>query len=280
MVRPDGAAPLPSFAVGGTQRSGTTALWHWLGAHPDVFMAPGKELHFFDSHWDEGLESYEKSFEGWSGQAAIGEVTPNYVFHPDAMKRMVSVLPDVRIVMSVREPVDRAYSHYWARRSRGHEERDFADVVGDEPAVISVGDGTGYLFARGRYMTQIERTLEVLPRQQLLVVLFDDIDQRPTETYARICRFIGVDDEVVPAQVGETANEYREFRTQRLRRLAHRVPGPLARVVGRVNSRPVPYPPLDPAVRAELVERYRPDTEALAAWLDRDLSEWLVSRRS
>jgi hypothetical protein len=275
VLRPDGSAPLPTFVIGGTQRSGTTALWHWLRAHPEVFMAAGKELHFFDAYWDDGVEAYEKNFADWAGETAIGEVTPNYVFHPDAMKRMVTILPDVRVVMSVRDPVDRAYSQYWARRSRGFEDREFAEVVATEPEEMVVGSGAGYLVARGRYMSQIERILELLPREQLNVVLFDDVELRPVETFGHICRFIGVDDEIVPAEVGQTANQYREFRTQRLRRLARRVPAPLARLVGRINSRPIPYPPLDRAVRAQLVETYRPDTEALAAWLDRDLSAWL-----
>jgi hypothetical protein len=272
----DPSPPLPTFVVAGTQRSGTTALWHWLGAHPDVFVASAKELHFFDTNWQDGVDSYRQSFHGWGGQPAIGEVTPNYIFDADAVSRMVEVMPDVRVVVSLREPVERAYSHYWARRSRAFETREFADVIAAEPAEVIRSKGSGYLLARGRYLGQIERALEVLPREHLLVVLFDDLEQRPTETFAEICRFVGVDDQVVPAEVGRPANAHRQFRSQRVRRLTLRLPGPTRDLVGRINSRAVGYPPLDPALRRELVERFRPDNEALASWLGRDLSAWLA----
>lgn len=276
MSSSDGRAPLPTFVIAGTQRSGTTSLWRWLRGHPDVFVAADKEVHFFDAHWDEGVDAYRRSFEGWSGQQAIGEVTPNYIFHPEAMKRLVSVVPDVRVVVSLREPVERAYSHYWARRSRHYETLDFAAVIAAEPAEVVPDMDAGYLLARGRYLTQIERTLEVLPPEQLLVVLFDDVDQRPAETFAEICRFIGVDDQTVPAEVGRPANAHRQFRSQRLRRVTLHVPGRLGDALGRVNSRSVAYPALDPALRRELVERFRPDNEALARWLGRDLSTWMA----
>jgi hypothetical protein len=267
-------SPLPTFVIGGTMRAGTTSLTRWLRRHPDVLMASDKELHYFDSGWEHGetIDDYRRQFVRWSGERAVGEATPNYLFHREAMARLASVLPDVRIVLSLRNPIDRAYSQYWARRSRQVEKREFDEVVRTEPDVI-VGDD-GYVVARGQYHEQIQRMLEHIPREQVLVVLFEDVEGEPEATYSEVCRFIGVDDGVVPAEVGQAANAYRHFRSQRVRRVAQKLPKPAANLVGRFNSRVESYPPMDASTRSWLVERYRPHNAALGEWLDRDLTTW------
>ena len=113
-----------------------------------------------------------------------------------------------------------------------------------------------------------------LPEDQLLVVLFDDVEQEPTQTYARICTFIGVDPDMAPPDVGRPANGYRRYRSERLRRAARRLPGPAADVIGHLNSRSATYPPLDPALRRQLRTSYQADNQALGRWLGRDLSSW------
>ncbi|HVN50355.1 MAG TPA: sulfotransferase, partial [Acidimicrobiales bacterium] len=190
----------------------------------------------------------------------------------EAMRRLATVLPDVKVVLSLRHPVDRAYSQYWARRSRGFETRSFAEVIATEPEVPLTDDGG--LVARGRYLEQIERALNHIGRDQLLVVLFDDLQERPAETYAQICEFIGADPTTVPDEVGRPANRYRTFRSERVRRLALRLPKGVGNAVGHLNSRAEAYPELDPSLRAALCDRFRPHNAALAEWLGRDLSAW------
>ncbi len=272
-------APLPTFVIAGTMRSGTTALARWLGAHPDVYMAPRKELHYFDSAKPKTMADYRREFAGRAGQRAVGEATPNYVFADHAVERLATAVPDVRVIVSCREPVERAYSHYWARRSRVEELREFAEVVAEEQRHPDTPAGTGLgtsldLLARGRYLEQIEEALRHLRREQLLVVLFDDVEQRPAQTFTRICTHIGVDPSLVPDDVGRPANGYRAFRSERLRRVTRRVPGRAADVLGRLNTRATAYPELDPGLRRELQDWYRPANHALADWLGRDLSAW------
>ena len=267
-------APLPTFVIAGAMRSGTTSLTRWLRGHPDVWMSPNKELHYFDTRWERGVtvDEYRQDFAGWDHQPAVGEATPNYVFHRDAMQRLTSVLPDARIVLSLRHPVDRAYSHYWARRSRGIETRGFAEVVATEPEVPVTDDGG--LLARGRYLEQIQRMLHHLDREQLLVVLFDDLEAHPTETFVEVCDFIGVGRTSVPDEVGRAANGYRHFRSERVRQLSLRLPKSLGNAVGHLNSRTEKYPTMDAPLRAALCEQFRPHNDALAEWLGRDLSAW------
>ena len=267
-------APLPTFVIAGTLRSGTTSLTRWLRGHPDVWMSTTKELHYFDTRWAPGVsvDEYRRDFAGWSRQPAVGEATPNYVYHREAIQRLAAVVPDVRVVVSLRHPVDRAYSQYWARRSRGIETRGFAEVIATEPEVPLSDDGA--LLARGRYLEQIERALQHLGREQLMVVLFDDLQDRPVETFTEVCSFIGADPATVPDEVGRAANGYRHFRSERVRRFSHRLPKGLGNAVGHLNSRAEVYPTMDPSLRAALCDQYRPHNAALAEWLGRDLSAW------
>ena len=273
--------PLPTFVIAGTMRSGTTALARWLGAHPDVYMAPRKELHHFDSTEPKALSSYRREFAGWAGQSAIGEATPNYLFARGAVARLTATVPGVRVVVSLRDPVERAYSHYWARASRAIESRSFAEVVADEqakpttPVGPTLGGGTSaYLLGRGLYLDQITEALRHLPRADLHVVLFDDVEACPRQTFAGMASFVGVDASVVPGDVGRPANAYRQYRSERMRRWTRRLPSPAADLVGHLNSRATTYPQLDPGLRRELQDWYRPANQALAEWLGRDLSAW------
>ena len=197
------------------------------------------------------------------------------------MARLVATVVGVRVVVSLRDPVERAYSHYWSRASRSIETRSFAEVVADEqanptrPVGPTLGQGTSaHLLARGLYLDQITDALVHLPRQDLHVVLFDDVEADPVPTFAGVCEFVGVDPSVVPGDVGRPANAYRRYRSERVRRWTRRLPSPAADLVGHLNSRAVAYPELDPGLRRDLQDWYRPANRALADWLGRDLSAW------
>src|SRR5437764_7156012 len=111
------APPLPNFFIIGAMRSGTTSLTRYLNAHPDVFVAPGKELHFFDQRFDRGLDWYRDCFERAAGQRAIGEATQSYMYDAEAMTRLAVTVPKARLLAILRNPVDRAWSHYWLNRA-------------------------------------------------------------------------------------------------------------------------------------------------------------------
>ena len=264
---------LPNFVVIGAMRSGSTSLYKYLQAHPEVYM-PRKEIHFFDRKWDRGLSWYHTRFEGHSGQPAVGEATPTYLAEPAALDRMASTIPDARLLAVLRDPVDRAYSHYWMEHARARDPRTFEEAIADE---LAGRPGTSDYLARGRYIGQLEDVCVRFPRAQLRVVLFDDLRDHPHDTYADVCRFLGIDDRFVPPRLGERVNRYVEFRSMRLRMIRRQLPSTLriGRIVGRLNARDGPYPPMASGTRAELRRHFAPEIAALGDWLGRDLAIWV-----
>jgi hypothetical protein len=267
---------LPTFVVIGSMRSGSTSLARYLGAHPQVFVSPTKEVHFFDRHFDRGLDWYEQHFVDAGDALQRGEATPEYFYGEQTMQRLKATLPDARLLVILRNPVDRAYSHYWHDRARGKVAVEFADAIADEPPDPrhdEDGAVRGYL-ARGRYVRFLEPLAAERADGRVHVVLFEDLRDQGAATYAGLCRFLGVDDTEVPDVVGRPMNEYVEFRSLRVRRAGRGLPRPLRHLLGRTNARKKPYAAMDRDVRARLLEEFAADNAALAQWLDRDLSVW------
>jgi Sulfotransferase domain len=265
---------LPNFVIIGAMRSGSTSLYKYLQVHPEVFM-PRKEIHFFDRRWDRGLDWYRSRFDGWAGQPAVGEATPTYLAEPVAIDRMAATIPGARLVAVIRDPVDRAYSHYWMERARRREPRTFEEAVADELAGVTVDDRSDYL-GMGRYLAQLEAVCVRFPRHQLDVVVFDDLRDRPDATYAELCRFLAIDDGFTPPHLGDRVNRFVAFRSMRVRGLRRRLPKTLriGRIVGKLNAIEGGYPAMAEATRTELRRHFAPDNAALAAWLGRDLPGW------
>ena len=267
---------LPSFVIVGAAKSGTTSLAAWLREHPDVYVVPEKELHFFSYEWERGVQWYEECFAAANGQAAVGEATPNYLAHPEAPERMASVIPDAKLIALLRNPVDRAYSHYWHWRERMGEQRSFEEVVSSELS----GTPERYL-SGGRYLEQLERVLKHYPREQLEVILFEDLQTKPEETFRQVCRYLGVDESAVPESVGSRENPFLYYYPRWLwnffvrvrigRFIPARAAGALYRAMVRTAD---PYPPMDPQLRMKLIDHFADSNAALAAWLGRDLSAW------
>jgi hypothetical protein len=269
---------LPTFLIIGAMRSGTTSLTRYLRSNPDVFMAQPKELHFFDFNYDEGVDWYRDQFATAGTEPAVGEATPNYLYIAEAMPRIATLLPHARLVAILRNPVDRAYSHYWHNRAVGREELSFEDALGSEPDRIASEDPHARAYwsyvDRGRYVHQLRRVCKLFPREALQVLLFDDLRDAPEETYRAMCRFIGADDDHRPPELGAAVNSFVTFRSRTIRSLTRRMPRPARRAFGKVNARSESYPPMAPAVRARLLERLAEDNAALAVWLGRDLEGW------
>ncbi len=270
---------LPTFVIVGAMKSGTTSLARWLKPHPEVFLSDVKELHFFDVHYDRGSDWYRRHFADAGTRPAVGEATPSYLYDEQAPARMHALLPEARLLAILRNPVDRAYSHYWHNRQRGNEPLAFREAIECEPERRARDDQPyrhAYAYLdRGRYLHQLRRLTAHYPREHLLVETFDDLRADPLSVYRRVCGFLGVDDTVELPNIGRTFNPAREYRSLRVRVASKRLPRKLRYAVGRLNSRRVEYPAMDADLRAELVATTTDDTTALSNWLDRDLSSWL-----
>jgi hypothetical protein len=270
---------LPDFVIVGAARAGTTALHEYLRPHPEVFLPPRKELHFFDANFDRGLDWYRAHFDAAEEGTVVGEATPSYLYRPEWIDRMAAVVPTARLVAILRHPVDRAWSHYWMNRWQGREPLSFADALAREDERVADGSAATRRFAylgAGRYLPQLEHAARRYPRERILVLLFDDLRTDPASTYRSVCRFLGVT-ERVPDVVGSRVNAATAYRSVRLWRLSRRLPqrARWARAaVERLNERPARYPALPESERGALIERFRADNAALAAWLGRDLDAW------
>ncbi|GGM09530.1 MULTISPECIES: sulfotransferase family protein [Micromonospora] len=198
---PTGA--LPDFLIIGGQRCGTTSLHHYLAAHPDVRAATGKELQYFSVHHGRGERWYRAHFPPPAAGRQTFEASPYYLFHPRVPARVAALLPRARFVALLRDPVERAYSHYLHTRSYGLEPLSFADALAaeDERLAGALRDGPDTpaahhalrnfsYAARGRYAEQLERWYAQLPRQRLHVIRSEDLYADPAAAYADVLRFL------------------------------------------------------------------------------------------
>jgi sulfotransferase family protein len=269
------AGTLPNFLIIGALRSGTTSLARYLGAHPDVFMASQKEVRYFDRHFERGLDWYRRQFSKATTQSAVGEGTPAYMYEEVAISRMEAIVPDARLIAILRNPVDRAYSHYWLNRARGSETLEFAAALEAEESRLG-RDGPRYAYAgQGSYLRYLQRVCDHFPRASLFTVVFEDLRNDPAQTYRSVCRFLDIDAGFLPENLGRPMNRYVTFHSTRLRRLTRGLPPSIRSAVGRLNVREAAsYPPMDPDLRQRLLQRFERDNAALASWLEHDLEVW------
>jgi hypothetical protein len=199
--------PLPDFLILGAQKAGTTALYAYLREHPQITGPSWKEVSFFDRHYVRGEAWYRGNFPNTlrTRGGLVGEASPSYLFHPLAPERVAAMVPEAKLVALVRNPVDRAFSHYQHEVALGREPLSFEDALqaeddrlsGEEermradPAYFSRSWWDYTYRARGRYAEQLERWLAVFPREQLLIVPNEDLDSEPERTHARVLEFLG-----------------------------------------------------------------------------------------
>jgi hypothetical protein len=197
----------PHFVILGTQRGGTTSLYRYLTAHPCVIPAIRKELHFFDSWYDRGPDWYRAQFPSRLPPGCItGEATPYYLFHPHAAERMRAHAPHAKLIVLLRNPIDRAYSHYGHSVRLGHEALPFEEAIARENARLQgeteklIADGTYYSFnhqnfsyaARGRYVDQLQTWFSFFPREQFLILQSEELYRDPNATVQRVTDFLGL----------------------------------------------------------------------------------------
>lgn len=199
---------LPDFVIIGAQKCGTSSLYHLLRQHPDVEPSRRKEIHYFDVNFDRGIGWYKAHFPSGlreDGRGTIsGESSPYYLFHPHAPKRMAAAVPGAKLIVLLRNPVDRAYSHYQAAARQRRESLGFEAALGvekerlqgerekmvaDESYVSLEHQHFSYL-TRGIYVDQISRWLEFFPEDQMLVMKSEDFFERPWETLNETLNFL------------------------------------------------------------------------------------------
>lgn len=294
----------PNFFIIGAPKCGTTSLAAWLAEHPNIYMSPVKEPHFFCTDLQyiniHNLHDYLLLFKGASKEhKAVGEASTCYLFSKTAVPNIEKELPGSRYIVMIRNPVDMAYSLHEQQLFSGYEHiKDFAQAwrLSEERA-------------QGRKVTkwcrdpklldyksvcklgeQLERLFRIVPRDRVLVLVLDDIKENPRREYLKVLDFLGVpDDGRTTFPIYNPAKERRWPRLQKVVFTMSKISPRIKKALGiptnwgigiftaldKINIRYRPRPPMPPALRAELVEFFRSDIQLLSQLLDRDFSEWL-----
>jgi len=271
---------LPDTFIVGEMKCGTTALANYLSGHPDVFVVPGKEVHFFnrDEVWARGRDWYAELFAGAAGERRLVDGSPSTLFYGHAVERLAATVPEARIVAILRHPAERAWSHYWHEQFLGTQLGTFDDVVERELAEPR----EPHVIARGRYLKSIDRLLEHFPRERVHVIVLDDLEAHPESTWKALCRFLDIDPAYEPPNLTMPVNPATEHRARWLFvglyrfRLWRWMPRRVAVWLHHALTRPADRQALGGATRERLVETYREDNAALGRWLGCDLSAWDV----
>ena len=284
-VRRDAATP--NLFVVGAAKSGTTSLWTHLDAHPDIFMSRPKEPHFFSRGGHPGLpvvkdpDAYAKLFVEGVGRRYRGDASPSYLWDAESPKRIRESAPQARILISLRDPVERAYSNYLGHMRMSLDKRTFSQAVHDELADrdVDLAATPAPHVARGFYDEQVARYLETF-RDATLVLFFDEFVANVRGTMGRVFEWLQLDS--TPAHTLDPApvNPYFMPRNARAAALV-RVPGARrvgnALLRGRLRARidrvvfDPEKPALDPALRHLLREVYAPHDARLRGLLGRSL---------
>jgi len=276
---------LPNLIVIGAQKCGTSSLHRYLDAHPGIAMSRAKELDFFldDGSWSRGLEWYASQFDG---RASVrGESSPNYTNLPvsaGVAERIAEVLPDARLLYMVRDPIDRALSHYVHARGLGREDRSVGEALAEPDSRY---------MRRSQYRRQLAPFVARTPPERVLVVAQEDLRDRRRQTLREVFEFLGVDSsfdsdaferewEVSAGKDRKFKLAYRFSRVLGGKQFWGRVPPGLRWGLERLAlgraGRPVAAPEIDPELRARLVRELEPEVRWLREYAGQSFAGWSV----
>jgi Sulfotransferase domain len=251
---------LPSFLVIGAMKGGTTSLWQYLKSHPQIYLPPKKEIHFFgyEENWGRGITWYEDLFAAApTGTLAVGEASTSYAKYPlidGVPARIAALLPDVRLIYVIRHPIDRMRSHYVDRYEAGEEDASIENALLSDERYLSIS----------RYGMQIERYLDFFDRRQILFITSEALRDQRRSTMRSVFKFLGVDSEWQSPVFDESfyrADAKRHYgpfaqrlrRSPAVRRLAELAPERVKRINRSVAMHP--SVPRDVAISGDLRSR-------------------------
>ncbi|MDQ6660636.1 MAG: sulfotransferase domain-containing protein [Chloroflexota bacterium] len=255
---------LPDFLIIGTQRGGTTSLYNYLQDHPCIAPATTKEIHFFDRKYKKGLRWYRghfpTTFEKYSAQRRgrtflTGEATPSYLFHPHVSERVAKVLPHAKLIVLLRNPVDRAYSQYFHVVKHGFVTALFEEIIRDETERVAqerenmLQDEHYQSYAyrhlsylsRGEYVDQLQAWMKLFPREQFLILKSEDFYTDPADVFKQVLTFLNVPE----TELHMSKKGFKQYNNNE-------------------------YAKMDPALRKRLIEYFEPYNARLYEFLGVD----------
>jgi hypothetical protein len=290
----------PNFLIVGAPKCGTTAMWRYLEQHPDVFLSPRKDMHFFGSDLDFRVRTrfsqteYESFFSDIH-VTARGEASVWYLHSKQAAEEIHAYDPNMKIIIMLRDPIQLMYAHYTQMRLNALGDEDihsFAEALHAEPArkrgkqIPKHNTLASALFYTeiARLSIQITRYLELFPREQILFLFQEDMKSKMPELYRDTLLFLGVDpDFKIPFT---KINTHKEIRFEFIRTLIGSTPQSiksllpsngrkrLQRWLRKINMKHATRTPLEPKLEKKLRAQFSSEIDALSAILGRDLSHW------
>ncbi|MEM7756848.1 MAG: sulfotransferase [Cyanobacteria bacterium P01_A01_bin.40] len=296
---------MPNFLIVGAAKAGTTSLYSYLKQHPQIYMSPVKETNFFAFEGAElnflggisqgyladfktNIDDYRAQFQGVNNEIAIGEASPSYLYLPKAVARIKYYIPEVKIIVILRNPIERAYSHFLHHlRDRLVDYRDFEQALDAEAQAIADNWWWDYHYIQvGLYYQQLKRYFANFKQEQIKVWLYEDLTSNPLALIQDICQFLGVERQFAPDMAARlNATGVPRYRTldalikepNLIKTVYQLLPAKLRQpITAQINQRnPLKKPPLLPHIRQHLLGLYREDILQLQQLIQRDLSGWL-----
>ncbi len=309
---------LPNFFIVGSAKSGTTSIYNYLKQHPDIFMSPIKETHHFSTDidsskfrpdyaanlninidsWLDGdqkkeifhafvkdWDKYLKLFKNSENQKAIGEVTNSYLYSKEAAKNIQSKFSEGKIIMILRNPVERAFSHFLMDLKSGLETGSFLEAFKKDMAKSNKGWGISNVYYEiGMYYEQVKRYLTVFPQEQIKIILYDDYRNDAKKTLKEICNFLNIDSnfefefskEHNKAMIPKSGAVALMMRQKGLKAFAKKIfPKSWKNIFSKIFFTNKNLPKLSVDDRKYLIELYKEDIQKLAQLINRDLTSWV-----
>jgi len=295
---------LPNFLIIGAAKAGTTSLCHYLSQHPEIYISPEKEPRFFSPEFytrdnsglirsqirqkPMSLEEYYQLFKDVKNEVAIGEASTEYLYYPETAQRIKNLIPKVKLIAILRDPVERAFSAYCYQLRDGCETLSFERAIEEETSRLQQNWRPGWLYIRGGYYySQLKPYFNLFSQEQMRIYLFSDFQQNPSEICQDIFDFLNVEPNFIIKDLSvknisevPKSKAIANFLRQKTlpKSLTKRF---LPNLIYTNTSKKVksilfkPKVPLDKKLRKKLSLLFEKEVLSLEKEINRDLSKWL-----
>lgn len=299
---------LPNFLIIGAAKSGTSSLQMYLRQHPEIYMSPVKEPHYFsfndETKYTKGpkdpiykaitnFEDYQSLFDNATDEKIIGEASTSYLYRPEAPERIHALIPDVKMIAILRNPVERAFSAYMHVVRDGRETaKDFAEALTfEESRKAANWDPIWHFTSVGHYYEQLQRYLKLFNREQLKIYLYEDLDKNKNILIKDIFTFLDVNPDFTPessvrynvtgkqkSQIFYKTTNWLFTQPNPIRWLSRQLFSDVQRgnFANWVRQKNLTKHSLSPEIKAQLINLYRDEIYQLQDLLNTDLSKWLT----
>jgi hypothetical protein len=281
---------LPTFVIAGAGKSGTTTLWEYLKAHPEVSLAVLKEPCFFTNNselstFSNGLSWYQDLFPKIPDAKAFGEASTIYMVSEDSPALIFETVPDVKLIFILRDPVERLYSQFFSQqKQQGLQVPEFEYMIREQHPMVQK------LISASSYQDHLSRYMDLFPMNQIKVIIFDDLESNPRTVVREIYEYIGVNPDFIPSNIGMVYNAPRQLNIIWLQHWIWKLGLKIMRLglspqvlsylqklrafVFRVNSRRLQRASISPETRKLLLVNFMETIDFVEKLLDRSLPEW------